>query len=214
MAVFGCGGISFLFLFFFERTRPAASMKSACLIYLSTSTDNGLPASSSRASCWKHLQFFSRWLPRQETKARERRGCCCGSPAAIYGRSVRLCCRAGCALCAAYGSSHTWYPDVAAVTRRTRWTAAACAFGMLFDFQRSTFWFWQSVVDHTLFRNLKHEGEHVWTRHQSTPLLIFISIYDFLLRFCFDMLEYTLGCWNYTVYVLLRCRQINDDMRS
>ena len=37
---FGCGGISNLFFslfFFFGRTRPAASMKSPCLIYLSTS---------------------------------------------------------------------------------------------------------------------------------------------------------------------------------
>ena len=39
----GCGGIScFLFRFlFFERTRPAASMRPPCLIYLSTSSRVG-----------------------------------------------------------------------------------------------------------------------------------------------------------------------------
>ena len=36
---FGCGGISCLFSFlFFERKRPAASMRPPCLIYLYTST--------------------------------------------------------------------------------------------------------------------------------------------------------------------------------
>ena len=34
---FGCGGISFFSFFFFERTRPAASMRPLCLIYVSTS---------------------------------------------------------------------------------------------------------------------------------------------------------------------------------
>ena len=35
----GCGGISFFFsFFFFERTRPAASMRPPCLIDVSTST--------------------------------------------------------------------------------------------------------------------------------------------------------------------------------
>ena len=42
---FGCGGIfsPFFFspFFFFERTRPAASMRPACLTYLSTSTGVG-----------------------------------------------------------------------------------------------------------------------------------------------------------------------------
>ena len=38
---FGCGGISCFFppIFFLERTRPAASMRPPCLIYLSTRTD-------------------------------------------------------------------------------------------------------------------------------------------------------------------------------
>ena len=36
---------------------------------------------------------------------RERRGCCCGSPAGyVRGGSVRLCCRAGHGLCAVYGT--------------------------------------------------------------------------------------------------------------
>ena len=41
---FGCGGIFFVFFFsvffFFERTRPAASMRTPCIIYLSTSYEN------------------------------------------------------------------------------------------------------------------------------------------------------------------------------
>ena len=36
---FGAAGFRFFFVFFFERTRPAASMRPPCLIYLSTSTD-------------------------------------------------------------------------------------------------------------------------------------------------------------------------------
>ena len=43
---FRCGGVYFLcflvfwfFVFFFERTRPAASMRTPCLIYLSTSNE-------------------------------------------------------------------------------------------------------------------------------------------------------------------------------
>ena len=48
---------------------------------ISNYTEDELPASFSRASCRNHLQFSSLCLARRETKVRERRGCCCGSPA-------------------------------------------------------------------------------------------------------------------------------------
>ena len=53
---FGCGGIHFVcvffspvFFFFFERTRPAASMRPRCLIYLCTSNEARARERSNRA---------------------------------------------------------------------------------------------------------------------------------------------------------------------
>ena len=51
--------------------RPTLTPRDQTLHY----TENELPASFSRASCWNNLQFSSLWLTRRETKARVRRGC-------------------------------------------------------------------------------------------------------------------------------------------
>ena len=74
---------------------------------ISNYTEDELPASFSRASCRNHLQFSSLCLARRETKVRERRGCCCGSPAGYLRGICTAVCRASCGLCAVYGS-----PDV------------------------------------------------------------------------------------------------------
>ena len=47
MMCFSCGGISFFyFAFFFERTRPGASVRPPCLIYLSKSNDERMRVSN------------------------------------------------------------------------------------------------------------------------------------------------------------------------
>ena len=53
---FGCGGILFFFrFFFFERTRPAASMRPLCLIYLYTSNE-AMPGSDDRHTRIMHAR--------------------------------------------------------------------------------------------------------------------------------------------------------------
>ena len=52
---FGCGGISFFSFFFFERTRPAASMRPLCLIYLSTSN---IPIEASEFWSQRHKAYI------------------------------------------------------------------------------------------------------------------------------------------------------------
>ena len=74
---------------------PTLTLRDQTLDY----TENELPASFSRASCWNHLQFSSLRLARRETKAREHRGCCCSSPA-CYLRGI---CAAGCVAVLAVG---------------------------------------------------------------------------------------------------------------
>ena len=71
-------------------------------------TENELPISISRASSSTFLKICSLWLERRETKAKERRRWCCGSPAGcLRGGAVRLGCRATYGLDAVYGG-----PDV------------------------------------------------------------------------------------------------------
>ena len=55
---FGCDRISHFVVFFFERTRPAASMRPPCLIYLSTSILRGLFPVNSLALRTHHAHFL------------------------------------------------------------------------------------------------------------------------------------------------------------
>ena len=83
--------------------RPTLTTRDQTLHY----AENELLALFSRVSCWIHLQFYSLWLERRKTKARERGAIVMVRLLAIYGGSVRMCCRASCGLCAVYSS-----PDV------------------------------------------------------------------------------------------------------
>ena len=81
---FGFGGIScFFFVFFFERPRPAASMRPPCLIYLSTS----IAASPLLVSCCVPLlrsKCITRYNPAQPNPAEL-------NPAVPCGLSIVSC---------------------------------------------------------------------------------------------------------------------------
>ena len=158
--------------------RPTLTPRDHTLNY----TENELPTSFSRASSWNHLQLSSLWLARRKQRPGNIGSVVVVRLLAIFEGSVRLCCRVSCGLCAVCGSSDVISWRGCADIGRAE--LLLFAFDLLFDFQRSTFLFSQSVVDRVFFRNPKNEGEHVWTRHKSAPCFFH---FDFRFRFCLDM---------------------------